>query len=91
MNEFELAANACFKSRFGYEPERILFAPGRVNLIGEHIDYNGGCVLPCSLSRGTYAAASRRSDGQIRLASSDMGGGAVSISVPELLSDVITP
>ncbi len=86
MNEFELAAKACFDLHFGYEPERILFAPGRVNLIGEHIDYNGGRVLPCSLSIGTYAAASRRDDGLIRLASADMGGEAVSVAFDELMA-----
>ena len=38
------------------------FAPGRVNLIGEHIDYNGGKVFPCALDMGTWAAVSLRED-----------------------------
>src|SRR5690625_4316859 len=46
---------------------RIFFAPGRINLIGEHIDYNGGLVLPASISLGTYALGIKRKDKKIRL------------------------
>ena len=55
-----------FSETYGTEPQGVYFAPGRVNLIGEHTDYNGGHVFPCALSFGTYAAASKRSDGKIR-------------------------
>lgn len=48
------------------EPIRVFFAPGRVNLIGEHIDYNGGNVLPCALEIGTYLLARKRTDQKIR-------------------------
>ncbi|EOD00899.1 galactokinase [Caldisalinibacter kiritimatiensis] len=46
---------------------RIFFAPGRVNLIGEHIDYNGGHVFPCALNFGTYVIAKKRNDDLVRL------------------------
>ncbi|MCM1988368.1 galactokinase [Oceanirhabdus seepicola] len=46
---------------------RVFFAPGRVNLIGEHTDYNGGHVFPCALSFGTYAVVSKRKDNKVRL------------------------
>ncbi len=56
-----------FKTVFGREPQKICFAPGRVNLIGEHTDYNGGYVLPCAIDLGIYCAAARRSDRTLRL------------------------
>ena len=54
---------AKFKEIFGDEGDiRVYFAPGRVNLIGEHTDYNGGHVFPCALTIGTYMAARKRTD-----------------------------
>lgn len=56
-----------FKELFGGEGDiRAYFAPGRVNLIGEHTDYNGGHVFPCALTIGTYAAARKREDRALR-------------------------
>ena len=56
-----------FSKVFGEGGEiRKYFAPGRVNLIGEHTDYNGGHVFPCALSIGTYAAVRKRTDRKLR-------------------------
>lgn len=49
-----------FESVFGYKGEACYFSPGRVNLIGEHTDYNGGKVFPCAISMGTYGVISPR-------------------------------
>lgn len=62
-----------FQEKFGAEgPIRTFFAPGRVNLIGEHIDYNGGYVFPCAISFGTYAIVRKREDNKIRFASTNL-------------------
>ena len=56
-----------FDKTFGKQDgTRAYFAPGRVNLIGEHTDYNGGHVFPCALTIGTYGAAHKRTDRQLR-------------------------
>lgn len=58
---------AKFEELFGSEGEiKTYFAPGRVNLIGEHTDYNGGHVFPCALTIGTYAVARKREDSNLR-------------------------
>ena len=57
-----------FNEIFGESGKKeIFFTPGRVNLIGEHIDYNGGYVFPCALSFGTYAVCRRREDNKFRM------------------------
>lgn len=58
-----------FNDRFNKQPERLFFAPGRVNLIGEHTDYNGGFVFPAALTNGTFLAIAERADNQFHLAS----------------------
>ncbi len=70
MNERDYLIKT-FRGIMGCSPDAIAFAPGRVNLIGEHIDYNGGHVLPCALTLGIYGAMRRREDGKIRMLSVD--------------------
>ena len=56
-----------FENKFGKQGDvRSYFAPGRVNLIGEHTDYNGGHVFPCALTLGTYGLARKREDNKLR-------------------------
>src|SRR5271167_3811180 len=47
-----------FKDIYKKEAQKVYFSPGRVNLIGEHIDYNGGLVMPCAITFGTYLLVS---------------------------------
>ncbi len=63
-----------FEHAFGAPPAAAGFSPGRVNLIGEHTDYNGGAVLPTALPLGTFIALSPRSDAQLRVASTGFDG-----------------
>ena len=58
-----------FIELFQKDSENVFFSPGRVNLIGEHTDYNGGNVFPCALSIGTYALVTRRSDKNVLVSS----------------------
>ncbi|MEU2423910.1 galactokinase [Streptomyces sp. NPDC007851] len=73
-----------FTGLYGTEPDGVWSAPGRVNLIGEHTDYNDGFVMPFALPHVTTAAVARRSDGVLRLHSSDTGGGVVELSLDAL-------
>jgi galactokinase len=59
-----------FSEKYGYEPSGVWSAPGRVNLIGEHTDYNEGFVFPFAINRHTFAAISLRADRVIRVSSS---------------------
>lgn len=61
-----------FREKFGAAQTHAYFSPGRVNLIGEHTDYNGGHVFPCAISLGTYALAVPRTDGISRLYSMNL-------------------
>lgn len=72
-NPSTLAADvrSAFSAAFGSAPEVVGRAPGRVNLIGEHTDYNRGLVLPVALPHATYAAVSPRSDDTVRIHSSE--------------------
>ncbi|WP_405820771.1 galactokinase [Streptomyces sp. NBC_01390] len=73
-----------FEELYGSAPEGVWAAPGRVNLIGEHTDYNDGFVMPFALPHTAVAAVSRRTDGVVRLHSSDIEGGVTELRVAEL-------
>lgn len=62
-----------YEEIFEMQPERYYFSPARVNLIGEHIDYNGGDVLPLAISQGTYAAVGLSPDRDFHLFSENLG------------------
>jgi galactokinase len=63
LREIEEKAAQAYRDRFGNEPDIVASAPGRINLIGEHTDYNGGFVLPCAVSRRVAVAVGRGGDG----------------------------
>src|SRR6266581_664207 len=64
---------AAFETRFGRRAEVLAEAPGRVNLIGEHTDYNGGFVLPVAIDRTVAVAASPLNAGRVRFYAQDNG------------------
>jgi galactokinase len=70
----EAAARRAFASHFGAEPDVVVRSPGRVNLIGEHVDYNDGLVLPAAIDRGTLVCVKRRDDARVRAFSADLPG-----------------
>jgi galactokinase len=78
-----------FKSVFHTSEEGFaFFAPGRVNLIGEHTDYNGGHVFPCALTLGTYAIVSKAKDSKIRLYSKNFENtGMIEVEADEIAYD----
>ncbi|MER5276173.1 galactokinase [Streptomyces sp. NPDC002809] len=76
---------ASFTELYGAEPEGVWAAPGRVNLIGEYTDFNDGFVMPLALPHTARAAVARRTDGELRLHSTDVPGGVVQLRVDELV------
>jgi galactokinase len=78
-------ARRAFADRFGTEPEGVWAAPGRVNVIGEHTDYNDGFVLPVALPHTTRAAVARRTDARVAFASLQGDGAIVELDLGELV------
>jgi galactokinase len=79
-----------FRACHGAPPEGVWHAPGRVNLMGEHTDYNQGWVLPFALDRGVVVAASRRGDGVLGLRSLQAPGDPVSLPLDTLAAGSVT-
>ncbi|GAO31401.1 galactokinase [Geofilum rubicundum] len=77
------ALKAQFSELYGAEAEAVFFSPGRVNLIGEHTDYNGGYVFPCALNYGTYLLVRKNADNVVRFASTNLD-----LSIAIALSDL---
>ena len=67
----KLITQQVFADTFGYAPSHSIQAPGRVNLIGEHTDYNDGFVLPCAIDYQTVITCARRDDRQVRVVAVD--------------------
>jgi galactokinase len=81
-----------FKQHFGPEPARFFRAPGRVNLIGEHTDYNGGFVLPCAINYETVIAVQPRDDDRVSVVAADFNGPASHFSLAgPILPDQAAP
>lgn len=77
-----------FESLYGVKAEVSAFAPGRINLIGEHTDYNGGYVFPAAIELGTYGLASKRDDRIIQLYSNNFEDiGIITFTLEELRFD----
>ena len=80
VNEMKKA----YKEAFGNEAEAVYFAPGRVNLIGEHTDYNGGFVFPAALSFGTYLLLRKNGSQAVNFRSLNIPGQQVQVSLEKL-------
>lgn len=80
--------NTLFETLFGYAPQKLIQAPGRVNLIGEHTDYNDGFVLPCAIDYQAVVAAAKRSDRTVRVISLDYNNAMDEFSLDEEISFV---
>ncbi|NWF69078.1 MAG: galactokinase [Chloroflexi bacterium] len=83
MAALQEKVTAEFQKRFGAEPTFVVRAPGRVNLIGEHTDYNDGFVLPMAIDRAVWAALRPRDDGRVLVHSLDFAQDAEIDALPE--------
>ena len=86
MNTKEL--NQAFTNIFGSDADATFFSPGRINLIGEHTDYNGGHVFPAAITLGTYGAARKRDDKTLRFYSANFDElGIIDVDLDNLVYD----
>ncbi|MBU2881751.1 galactokinase [Psychrosphaera sp. B3R10] len=76
-----------FQQQYGYQPAVICHGPGRVNLIGDHTDYNDGFVLPAAINFGTNIAASTRDDQTVRVLAVDCDGESAEFSLTDIKFD----
>lgn len=80
--------NHAFTAVFGAEADATFFSPGRINLIGEHTDYNGGHVFPAAITLGTYGAARKRDDRKLRFYSGNFKDlGIIEVDLDNLVFD----
>lgn len=91
--ELRINVERSFRSSFGDEPFGVYSAPGRVNLLGEHIDYCGGTVLPFALPQRTYVAMAAREDGWVRAVTAQGNAGEVAQGdkIRSILLDDVAP
>jgi galactokinase len=85
MNSLQQRTQDLFLTQFGYGPDLIAQAPGRVNLIGEHTDYNDGFVLPCAINYYTVVCAAARPDTLVRVVAADYGDAIDEFDVSDTL------
>lgn len=81
------ALNQKFETLYSRQDGQSFFAPGRINLIGEHTDYNGGRVFPCAITNGTYAVAAKREDQVVQCYSLNFEDkGVITFNLDELVN-----
>ncbi|WP_312242232.1 galactokinase [Pantoea sp.] len=80
-----------FAEKFGYQPTHTIQAPGRVNLIGEHTDYNDGFVLPCAIDYQTVISCAKRDDRLVRVIAVDYNNAEDRFSLDEPIMSVKEP
>jgi galactokinase len=86
------ALNSLFRDSFGAVPALVTRAPGRVNLIGEHTDYNDGFVLPCAISKQTMVAVRPREDRTVNIVAGDLDGAKASFALDcPIMPDAAAP
>ena len=76
-----------FKAVFKRPGQDVFFSPGRINIIGEHLDYNGGHSIPCAISLGTYGVYAPRDDNRVEMYSGNMKGSIVSFKLDDDLPE----